>query len=302
MKVAGIVITYNDGFKLKEWHKHYQVYKDELYKMIIVDNGSEQAYLDKVKELFKEAIIIERTSNGGTTAAYNDGIRLALEDEQVDAIMLVGNDIRLEKGGVTQLYQFLQSDVELGMVEPIILSKGGNIVEDFGCDISRVLTMIPYGVGKDLAELKETRRIVTAVTGGMNMSSRKFYETVGLQDENLFMYSDEVDMGLRARKAGFKMGVDANTLSWHEHINPPGKGVRPVYAPFLTARNKVYLSYKHFNFFKSLFVWSYFSMVAVFLILREKKTKENFNYYWHSIKGAAYGLFKKMSIPTYMVG
>lgn len=78
MKVAGIVITYNDGFKLKEWHKHYQVYKDELYKMIIVDNGSEQAYLDKVKELFKEAIIIERTSNGGTTAAYNDGIRLGL--------------------------------------------------------------------------------------------------------------------------------------------------------------------------------------------------------------------------------
>ena len=41
MKIAGISMTYNDGYKLKEWTEHYRQYKDELDYYIIVDNGSD---------------------------------------------------------------------------------------------------------------------------------------------------------------------------------------------------------------------------------------------------------------------
>ena len=45
------------------------------------------------------------------------------------------------------------------------------------------------------------------MSGGMNLGKREFYEKVGLQDEKLFMYSDEVDIGTRAKKLGFKMMI-----------------------------------------------------------------------------------------------
>ena len=107
MGVAAITVCYNDGYKLKEWFNNYLFYKDSIDKLIIVDNGSEIDFLEKLKELFKDAIVIERKKNGGCTAAYNDGIRMALSDDSIDAIMLIGNDIKISSESVSILYNLL---------------------------------------------------------------------------------------------------------------------------------------------------------------------------------------------------
>ena len=79
MKIAAITITLNDDFKFKEWVSHYQLYKDDVYLHIIVDNGSSPEYVKKLEEFFPESHIIKRNSNGGCTESYNDGIKYALE-------------------------------------------------------------------------------------------------------------------------------------------------------------------------------------------------------------------------------
>jgi len=100
MKIAAITIAYNDGYKFKEWCQWYEEYKDEIAIHIIVDNHSVPKYLQQVKNYFKNSIIIEFTSNGGCTDAYNDGIRKALVNPNVDAIMLIGNDMKIKKDSV----------------------------------------------------------------------------------------------------------------------------------------------------------------------------------------------------------
>lgn len=95
MKIAAITITYNDDYKFREWCIYYNEYKSEIDLHIIVDNGSEQQYLKQVKSFFTDSIIIERKTNGGCTGAYNNGLKMALEREDIDAILLIGNDIRL---------------------------------------------------------------------------------------------------------------------------------------------------------------------------------------------------------------
>ena len=248
MKLAGVVITYNDGYKVKEWAHWYQEYKDELYTYIIVDNGSDSNYLQQLESIFSNAIIIKRKTNGGCTSAYNDGIRKALEDPEVTHIALIGNDIRLMKGSLTKCVELLESDRNLGMVAPVLLKADSDIVADFGCSINDDLSMNPYGVGVKVSELNPLFRYCEAVTGGMNVSKRSFYETtVGLQDENLFMYSDEVDMGIRAKNAGVKMAVTKEALSWHQHINESKTGRRHPFNSYLVGRNKVYLANKHFG-------------------------------------------------------
>lgn len=299
MKIAAITIVYNDDYKFKEWVEHYQLYKDELYMHIIVDNGSNSDFLELTENTFKDSIILKRTSNGGCTGAYNDGIRFALSNLEVDAIMLIGNDIKLEKRVCEKLYSFLFSNNDYGMVSPVMLKKDSQIIEDYGASITHFLMMKPRFVGGHLDKInsKKVNPEVEAVLGGMNIAKREFYEKVGIQDENLFMYSDEVDMGIRAKSVGFKMAVSTESISWHQHINPEGKQTRNVYAPFLSARNKVYLAEKHFGKIRSFEVFFYFIFLFCGLSLKSKFAFPMVSFYFWYVKGAFYGLINRMEIP-----
>ena len=301
MNIAAIVITYNDGYKFKEWVENHQTYKDELYKHIIVDNGSDSEYLNLVETIFTESIIIKRTSNGGCTAAYNDGIKFALSDPKVDAIMLMGNDMKLENGGVNDLSRFLGSDDSFGMVAPILLAKDSQMIDDFGCEVSRSLYMKAYDVGKNVSDTLVKQRIVASVTGGMNLARREFYEKVGLQDEKLFMYSDEVDMAIRAEKEGFKMAVTREVKSWHQHINPNNVNNRSVYTFYLIGRYKMYLARKHFGFLRIFYVMGFLIwriiITMAFGLFKASKWQQQAYFFW----GIINGLFGNMKLPKFVI-
>lgn len=302
MKLAGVSITYNDGYKIKEWARWYEEYKDDLYKYIIVDNGSDPEFLKQVESLFNDATIIKRTTNGGCTGAYNDGIRKALEDPEVTHIALLGNDCRFKPGALTKCVELLDSDSELGMVAPVLLNADSDVVADFGCTINDDLTMNPYGVGQKVDELSQDIRYCEAVTGGMNVAKRSFYETkVGLQDEKLFMYSDEVDMGLRARKAGVKMAVTKEALSWHQHINPPGNKRRHPFSNYLIARNKVYLGKKHFGVGRQFSIFNHFFFINLLLFIKNLVTFKGNQLIYHrwAMIGAWNGLTGNMKENKY---
>lgn len=304
MKIAAITITYNDDYKFKEWVEHYNEYKDELFLHIIVDNGSKPDYLNLVEKTFVNSTIIKRTTNGGCTSAYNDGIRLALSNPDVDAIILIGNDIKLEPGGIIKCYEFLKSDPSLGMIEPVLLEKDSMIINNFGCEITKKLTMKSYMAGKHISELVENYHYAEAVAGGMNLATREFYEVVGLQDEKLFMYSDEVDMGLRAKKLGIKMAATKDAFAWHQHINE-NKIVnkRHPFSMYLIARNKVYLARKHFGRRESITEYFYFIFISTKqLTIQIVKMRKSYiiDHMW-SIIGAFNGLIGNMKPNKYSI-
>ncbi len=247
MKIAAISITQNDGYKFKEWCEHYEEYKEVLYLHIIVDNASEPEYLQQVKDYYKDSIVIERNTNGGCTGAYNDGIAMALKDPEVDAIMLVGNDVRIRKEDVVKLYDFLYSNDKYGMVSPVLLTPNSSIIECYGSQLNWIgVDKRPF-VGLDINDPSlPLFREAEYVTGGMNLSKRAFYEKVGLQDDKLFMYADELDMYCRAKKNGFVEAVTKEAQAYHCHINPGGVSLRRPEMYVLHARNVVYLYRKHY--------------------------------------------------------
>lgn len=303
MHVAAVAITYNDGFKFNEWVGHYNLYKDELYMNIIVDNGSDPQYLSMVEKAFPGSHIIRRSINGGCTGAYNDGIRLALSDPLVDAIMLIGNDIKLEKGGVASLYKFLYSNPQHGMVGPVVLKKDSNLVEIYGGKIHpRTLTFDHLFVNVPLPEVDESVVFSDSLPGGMNMAKRSFYEIVGLQDEYLFMYSDEIDTGIRAKKHNMLMAATKNVISWHQHINPGKAVVRSPLAGFLWGRNEVYLAKKHFrsDVIRSN-IWFRLkrSLITNMNAWVKGKTPDEKRFWWFYLRGTFAGIFNVSKIPSF---
>lgn len=294
-------MTYNDNFRLKEWVEYYKVYKEELYKHIIVDNGSSQEYIGQLHQCFPDSEIIELGYNGGCTSAYNAGIKRALEDTSCDAISLMANDIKFEKGEVTKLYRFLYSNDDFGMVFPLVHRPGlgPDRVNSYGNGIDKKrMTMIDLHHGCLVSDLASFEICETG-PGGANMAKPSFYIVNGFQDENLFMYSDEVDTGLRARQNGIKMAVTKESVGWHLHKNPPiSPDNRHPYRAYLVARNKTYLAQKHFGKKRKWSVGLYFVedaiMSIIISLLRFKRDRAGIKYKRWQLIGAINGLMNNM--------
>lgn len=294
MKIACVTMTYNDGFKFKDWCDWYEEYKDDFFLHIVVDNGSKADYLACVKNYFKNSIIIERKSNGGCTAAYNDGIRYALKNKDIDAIMLVGNDVRLKKGCVPALFNYLYSDAKLGMVAPVVLKKDSDIIEDFGVTMTFFNSTFNEQ-GRKLSEITPgLQRYADLVPGGINLSKREFYEHVGLQDENLFMYCDERDMYYRGRNLGYKEGVTSNAVAWHQHIFTPPISER-LRVKYLTGRNRIYVERKDKGFLPALVFGIYSLTIEGLSCLKHLKDKERKFLFSEYLKGVISGFKGEMS-------
>lgn len=301
MKIAVLTVTYNDGYKFAEWVKWYEEYKNAVQYHVIIDNGSDLDYLKQVKDVFSNSIILENKTNVGSTGAYNKGIRYILENTDADYIALLGNDIRISSDSLILLAESIEKNPEVGMVAPILFEANSNIIADFGCNISRELTLVPYRSGELFSSNIEAINYCETVTGGANVASRDFYQVVGLQDELLFMYSDEVDMGIRAKREGYKMMALRDAQAWHQHINPNNRSYRKPYSNYLMARNKVYLANKHKMLKAKVHIIILFMKLAMkkklkAIVLNEKVFNEQALY---TIAGLYYGLRNDMKANKY---
>lgn len=294
MNIAMITMTRNDDCRFREWKEHYEEYKNDLFLHIIVDNGSTEEYRIRLKDSFPDSRIIELGYNGGCTAAYNAGIKYALEQPEVDAISLLANDVRMLPGTLPTLCEVLYSENDYGMASPVsVRLNDENIAVAFGETINRKnMDLVAMNKGAAIDTLPEIL-ISETLPGGNNLAKREFYEKVGLQDEKFFMYADEVDMGIRGERAGFKFVTTTKAKTWHMHINPPGQVNRNPMAAYLMGRNHIYLARKLFGR-KEVFhtIMHRLKIAAVFFLscLKHHKNKEEYRYAWAFIKGVFAGI------------
>lgn len=255
MGIGVITIFCNESFRIEKWKKYLSEYENEFTKHIIVDNNSLDSEYEMLKNSFPNTEIIRLTKNLGVTGAYNVGIATLLKNESIDSIAFIGNDIKLERGGLTKLREFLFSNDSFGEVAPVLLKKDSNIIEDNGDWFSYNLVMNEFDLGKRLDQTIESH-VCDGLPGAMNIAKCKMYKEIGLLDEMLFMYSDEVDIGIRAKQHGYIFSSCVDVKAWHQHEFQPKKKARLPFSNYLVIRNKVYLAGKYYGFFRKLFVFA----------------------------------------------
>ena len=301
MRIAGVSMTYNDGYKLKEWISHYQIYKDQLEIFVIVDNGSDESYKKTLKEAFPDAIIIERATNGGCTAAYNDGIRYVLENTDIESIAIIGNDIKTSPGCLPAMYDYLYSEKEMGIVSSAVLYKESSITDNYG-HVVRGFKVTYCNRGEDISCLKELKKHTDLVSGGFTMAKREFYLNAGLQDEALFMYCDEMDTTLKAKAHNYTIGVIGNEYVWHWHIDQSSLKKRSSASRYLISRNRVYLAKKN-KLYSEVLRNSLIGLIKSPIAFGFKYFKESDAGYLtdakYSVIGVIHGLIGKMYTNKY---
>ena len=295
MKIAVITLFCREWFRAEAWKQYYDGYKDDVYLHVIVNNG-DAGDTDKLKEAFPESLVL-RSETPNMMASYNLALAEVLRHPEVDAIAQIVNDIRLSPGALGVMYAYLMGEPGLAMVSPVLLKKDSYIVDSLGCTIHpRFLSFVHNEIGRPLEELGIQERFVTALPAGIVLARRDLYELFGFQDEALMMYADEIDMGIRVAKLGYRLGATSAAQAWHQHVNPGGRSVRSMNAAFFMGRNPVYIARKYFSKGRVAVVflfWVYRGLDEIRSALMHRKGRDFRRFGWHMLRGAFAGLRMK---------
>lgn len=250
-KVAIVILNWN-GYELtRNCLLSLRNISFESYKIILVDNGSSDNSLIKLKEEFREVIYLSNKENLGFTGGNNVGVRYALEKE-FDHILLLNNDTIVERGFLNPLVNFLESNSDYAAVQPKICYEGKrNIIWNAGGGFFKPLNMTwSIGAGKEDLGQFDKEFDTEWITGCAFMVKASYLNMVGLFDESYFAYYEDVDWSFRLKKAGGKLRYLPKSKIFHvvSASSKKKKGKEGVISPlvhYLRIRNHLFLTRSH---------------------------------------------------------
>lgn len=244
MKTTVIIPNYNGIKYLKDCLDALCANMNEEFSfdITVVDNGSEDGSAEMIREGYPAVKIIELNENTGFAAAVNRGIEAC----DTDYVLLLNNDVNVREDFVKKLEDYIDSDDKLFSVNSVMMSMADNTVLDGGGDYYCALGWAyAYKKGKPTSEVIATgdRKIFSAC-GGASIFRKSVLSKIGMFDEEHFAYLEDVDLGYRARLAGYKSMLYTGALC--EHAGSGFSGSR--YNDFkisLSSRNSIYLIFKN---------------------------------------------------------
>ena len=165
-------------------------------KVIVVDNASEDGTIELVRERFPEVKLVPLPDNVGFGRAINTGVRAGTGE----AIVLVNDDAIVAPGFVDAIVAPF-SDPAVGMVAGLMTIPDTDLVDGFGIELDRALAA--YNRARRAPVGTPAGRLAMP-SGGAAAYRRDAWEAAGGYDEALFVYGEDVDLGLRLRALGWE--------------------------------------------------------------------------------------------------
>jgi N-acetylglucosaminyl-diphospho-decaprenol L-rhamnosyltransferase len=187
-------------------------------RAVVVDNASgDFPYISRAVEENGWAswvTVLLAPRNGGFAYGNNMGIRHALKSGPVDYVYLLNPDTRVRPGAIGALVRFLESHREVGIAGSSFENQDGSewpIAFRFPSlvsELSQALGLGPvirlldrWAVARHMSQSEEQQ--VDWICGASMMIRAAVLDAIGGLDERYFLYFEETDFCLRARRAGF---------------------------------------------------------------------------------------------------
>ena len=204
----------------------------KLYKIYIIDNSpvSCKKHFSENLYHFKD-YYYEKVENNGYSAGNNIGIKKALEDN-CKYILITNNDVIFKENAILNLKNYLDSHISVGIVGPKIYLPSGDIQEinmiiktTVSGKLRYILRKTPlkFMVKKYLSEfsygnenIKDSFK-VHSVSGCCFMMTAECASQVTPFDEGIFLYEEEIILGVVMEKIGYETVYVCGAEIIHEH-------------------------------------------------------------------------------------
>ena len=180
---------------------------------VLVDNGSDYSNESEYRVILPGLIYRRLVRNRGFAAGCNAGIAVARESE-ADYVLLLNNDAEVAPDAIGRLVNCAEEHPRFGALTATVYHcENRGRLWHAG---ARTLVVWPFARRVTMAELKGPEPVpVDFATGCALLLRGAAIDTVGELDERFFMYSEDIDLCLRMREAGFRIGAVPSALAWH---------------------------------------------------------------------------------------
>ena len=180
-------------------------------EVIVVDNGSTNDSVLRLRSEFPWANLIETGKNLGFAGGCNVGIRRALADG-ADFVWLLNNDTTVDPEALSRMVENAQSDLRIGAVgSAIYCMEEPDRLQAWGGGY------VNFVLGRSRHFLEPVSdQWIDYITGASVLLRRTALESVGLLDEGFFFFWEDADLGFRLRRAKWKLAVAGDSTVWHK--------------------------------------------------------------------------------------
>jgi len=159
--------------------------------------------------------IVEIGENVGFGRAHNTGFQIS----RGEYVLFLNPDTRISPGVLVGMLDVFARDQKIGIAGPLLVDEVGNIEPDCFGNRRTPLSTIGRKIfqrSKNLEQAGEEVFETDWISGGAMLVRKGVFEKMGGFDEKFFMYFEDVDLCLRAKKAGHKIAVNPKARIFHE--------------------------------------------------------------------------------------
>lgn len=280
--VDALILNYNDAATTKDCAERLQKY-DIIRRVLVVDNYSTDDSYNQLSELNSDKIETVSTGrNGGYGAGNNYGIRYLREKYASSYILLCNPDTIIEEETIDAMESFLKSHLDYAIVAPFMLNPKGEkqyitafripkineYIASFGIITNKLQKSFSY---PDILSVNSEFVDVGAVSGALFMMDAKKMVRYGMYDESIFLYCEELSLGIKLAKSGLKTALLPQRTFIHYHSVSINKALKSTVKKHqLLMKSKLYVIKKIYkaNMFQNgiAFILSRLSIAEVWLL------------------------------------
>ena len=214
MKLSIIIVNYNGGeFLTTCLTSVYRQTQNISFELFLVDNASTDGSTEMVERGFPQVRVIRNAENRGFAAANNIAIRQAVGEY----ILLLNADTEILDQAIEKTVAFMEDKPHIGVVGCKLLYANGtqqpsvhgyHTVLGAFLDATFLHLLLPASVivrGNGISYFDRSKAAeVDWVIGAYFMMRKSLLDTIGLLDEQFWLYGEETDICQRANDAGYE--------------------------------------------------------------------------------------------------
>ncbi len=235
-----------------------QSYKQ--FRVIVVDNGSDDGSVDFVKKNYPDIEIIINNKNLGFAEGNNIGIRRVLKDKNIRFIATLNNDTEVKVDWLEALITLIKTDDNIGAVSSKMLWFDKRDVIDSTGDyfLPRTLKVVTRGYKEKDTGQYDREEECLAARAGAALYRRDMLEDIRLGtdffDKKFFAYIEDIDLSIRARLRGWKIMYAPHAVVYHK-VAATTKRISYVFRRYQSGRNRIFAAIKNYPIHWWPFVW-----------------------------------------------
>lgn len=197
------------------------------FEVWVVDNASGDGSVEMVREKFPQVLLVANDENVG----FSRGCNQVIPNTAGQYVLLLNPDAVVKDNGASRMADYLDQNPDCGACGPKVLNMDGTL--QLACRrsfpdpaaaffrityLSRLFPKNPLFARYNLTFANPDDILeVDALSGSCMMVRRSVISKIGLLDEDIFMFGEDIDWCWRIKQAGYKVIYLPEAVVYHYH-------------------------------------------------------------------------------------